>query len=29
MIGSSAAAVRVHLSVGRKRLREILGADDG
>jgi RNA polymerase sigma factor (sigma-70 family) len=29
MIGSTAPAVRVHLSVGRKRLRELLGGNDG
>ena len=29
MIGSSAGAVRVHLSVGRKRLREALAERDG
>jgi RNA polymerase sigma-70 factor (ECF subfamily) len=29
MIGSTAPAVRVHLSVGRKRLREFLGGNDG
>jgi RNA polymerase sigma-70 factor (ECF subfamily) len=27
MIGSTSAAVRVHLSVGRKRLRELLGGN--
>lgn len=28
MIGSSSAAVRVHLSAGRRRLRQLLEADD-
>lgn len=28
IIGSSAATVRVHLSVGRKRLRDLLEVDD-
>jgi RNA polymerase sigma-70 factor (ECF subfamily) len=29
IIGSTPAAVRVHLSAGRRRLRELLGDDDG
>jgi RNA polymerase sigma-70 factor (ECF subfamily) len=29
MIGSTAGAIRVHLSVGRKRLRELLEVRDG
>jgi RNA polymerase sigma-70 factor (ECF subfamily) len=28
IIGSTPAAVRVHLSRGRRRLRELLGGDD-
>ena len=29
IIGSTAAAVRVHLSRGRRRLRDLLGGDHG
>jgi RNA polymerase sigma-70 factor, ECF subfamily len=29
IVGSTAATVRVHLSAGRKRLRELLEVDDG